>query len=88
MENTSQYDFNEINLIIKEYLRMNPNLSNESKERIIASFEQEEKLKTGSNILSKYSEFQVNKVPDSLNDLNKFPKLYKLYVDDEDYKSK
>ena len=91
-------DFNELNSIIKEYLQhqieeakheINPDgLSSAAYSRILEAFQKEEKQKAGKNILAKYSEYQVNKVPADRKDLNNYPKLYKMFVEDQDYENK
>ena len=53
--------------------------------KVLETFEKEEKQKQGTNIVAKYSEFQLNKVPSKKEDLSKFPAIYKAYVDDQDY---
>ena len=50
-----------------------PVLSAASIDKVIETFEKEEKKKAGKNILSQYSDFQVNKVPEKKSDLTKFP---------------
>ena len=85
---SKKYDFNELNAIIKEYLQEQSHLPAESVEKILQAFEQEEKKKAGSNILAKYSEFQINKVPSSASEVERFPALYSLFMQDEDYQNK
>ena len=95
---SAKYDFNEINQIIKEYFVQMADLTRKgeaaehspvftpaSVDRILEAFEKEEKKKAGKNILAKYSDFQVNKVPQKRADLAKFPRLYTLFVEDQDY---
>ena len=53
--------------------------------KILKAFEKEEKVKKGTHIISKYSEFQLNRVPAKKEELSKFPKLYQAFVDDENY---
>lgn len=53
--------------------------------KVLETFEKEEKAKQGTNIVSKYSEFQLNKVPSSNAEVAKFPKLYKAFIDEQDY---
>ena len=54
----------------------------------MAAFEKEEKQKQGSNILAKYSQFQINDVPKTRNHLQNYPKLYQMYVEHQDYENK
>jgi hypothetical protein len=69
---SAKYDFNEINSIIKEYFVQMADLSRKgdlpinehipilapaSIDKILETFEKEEKLKAGKNILAKYSDF-------------------------------
>ena len=81
-----QEDFNEINMIIKEYWKSlddckDPNQVSSIK-KLLETFEREEKEKSGKQILAPYSDFQINKVPSKPQDLNtKFPKLYKLFYE-------
>jgi len=63
-------------------------LSAASYEKVLETFQKEEKAKAGKNIYAKYSEFQVNKVPASRSQLKEFPNLYKLFVEDSDYQNK
>ena len=56
-------------------------------QKILETFEKEEKEKAGPNILAKYSDYQVNKVPKKQTELAKFPALYQLYVQDQDYQN-
>lgn len=89
------YDFNNMNLMIKEYLQtkiQQEGLANGANcqaalgyGKILKAFEKEEKVKKGTHIISKYSEFQLNKVPAKKEELGKFPKLYQAFVDDENY---
>lgn len=54
-------------------------------QKVLETFEKEEKQKQGANIVSKYSEFQLNKVPAKREDLAKFPQMYQAYVNEQDY---
>ena len=63
----AKYDFNQINVIIKQLwkhqIEMETQMSGANSEKALAlqklleTFEKEEKIKQGTNIVSKYSEF-------------------------------
>ena len=90
-----KYDFNQLNQIVKQYLKHQIEMEEQTNgvncqsalglAKVLETFEQEEKQKQGTNIISKYSEFQLNNVPQSREDLARYPKIYEAYVLEQDY---
>lgn len=54
-------------------------------DNVVIAMEKEETEKKGSNLMAQYASYQINKVPTGKQDIKQFPKLYKMFIDDQDY---